>query len=160
MTREFHLFARIAQAIQADLEKIGIIVDIVERDAATGRAAARAGKVDLFLADWYADYPDAENFTYPLFHSSNAGSGGNYAFLKGILPYSSGIIADEGYLTESMIDPRAKIVKGYKAVMPTYRGKLTAPDSAALVEFIKSLRSENLENVPSKEAVYEPIRQR
>jgi cytochrome c oxidase subunit II len=68
------------------------------------------------------------------------------------------IVADEGYLTDSMIDPRAKIVKGYKPVMPTYRGKLAAPDAAALVEFIKSLRSQNLENVPSKEAIYEPAR--
>lgn len=66
------------------------------------------------------------------------------------------IVADEGYLTDSMIDPRAKIVKGFKPVMPTYRGKLTAPEAAALVEFIKSLRSNHLENVPSKEAVYEP----
>jgi cytochrome c oxidase subunit 2 len=68
------------------------------------------------------------------------------------------VVADEGYLTDSMIDPRAKIVKGYKPVMPTYRGKLAAPDAAALVEFIKSLRSPNLENVPSKEATYEPAR--
>jgi cytochrome c oxidase subunit II len=68
------------------------------------------------------------------------------------------VVADEGYLTNSMIDPRAQIVKGYKPVMPTFRGKLTAPDAAALVEFIKSLRSQNLENVPSKEAVYEPAR--
>ena len=69
------------------------------------------------------------------------------------------VVADEAYLTDSMIDPRAKIVKGYKPVMPTYRGKLTAPDAAALVEFIKSLRSQNLENVPSREATYEPARQ-
>jgi ABC-type transport system substrate-binding protein len=74
-------FARIAQAIQADLEKVGVTVEIIERDAATARAAARNGDADLFLADWYADYPDAENFTYPLFHSTNAGTGGNYAFL-------------------------------------------------------------------------------
>ncbi len=67
------------------------------------------------------------------------------------------VIADEAYLTDSMIDPRAKIVKGYKPVMPTYRGKLAAPDAAALVEFIKSLRSQNLDNVPSKEAIYEPV---
>ena len=46
-----------------------------------------------------------------------------------------------------MIDPRAKIVKGYKPVMPTFQGKLTAPDAAAIVEFIKSLRSQNLDNV-------------
>jgi cytochrome c oxidase subunit II len=68
------------------------------------------------------------------------------------------VVADEGYLTDSMIDPRAKIVKGYKAIMPTYRGRLNAPDAAALVEFIKALRSDKLDNVPSKEAVYEPAR--
>lgn len=75
-------FARIAQAIQADLGRVGITVEIVERDASTARAAARAGEADLFLADWWADYPDGENFTFPLFHSANAGTGGNYAFLK------------------------------------------------------------------------------
>jgi cytochrome c oxidase subunit 2 len=70
------------------------------------------------------------------------------------------VVADEGYLTDSMIDPRAKVVKGFKPVMPTYKGRLAAPEAAALVEFIKSLRSENLENLPSKEAVYEPAKRR
>jgi cytochrome c oxidase subunit II len=70
------------------------------------------------------------------------------------------VVADEAYMTNSMIDPRAKIVKGYKPVMPTYKGKLAAPEAAALVEFIKSLRSSNLQNVPSKEAVYEPVQRR
>ena len=70
------------------------------------------------------------------------------------------VIADEAYLTDSMIDPRGKIVRGYKPVMPTYKGKLAAPEAAALVEFIKSLRSENVQNVPSKEAVYEPVQRR
>jgi cytochrome c oxidase subunit 2 len=70
------------------------------------------------------------------------------------------VVADEGYLTDSMIDPRGKVVKGFKPVMPTYKGRLAAPEAAALVEFIKSLRSENLENLPSKEAVYEPAKRR
>ncbi len=68
------------------------------------------------------------------------------------------VIADEAYLTDSMIDPRGKIVKGYKPVMPTYKGRLAAPEAAALVEFIKSLRTQNLETVPSKEAIYEPVK--
>jgi cytochrome c oxidase subunit 2 len=68
------------------------------------------------------------------------------------------IVADEAYLTDSMIDPRGKIVRGFKPVMPTYKGRLSAPEAAALVEFIKSLRSDNVQNVPSKEAVYEPVR--
>lgn len=67
------------------------------------------------------------------------------------------IVADEGYLTESMMDPYFKMVKGYAQVMPSYRGKLTAPEAAALVEFIKSLRSDALEHLPAKEPVYGPV---
>jgi cytochrome c oxidase subunit 2 len=70
------------------------------------------------------------------------------------------IVADEGYLTESMMDPYLKMVKGYAQVMPSFRGKLAAPEAAALVEFIKSLRGDNLENVPPKEAVYGPVERR
>lgn len=72
--------ARIAQAVQQSLGEIGVRVEIVERDAASARAAARNGEADLFLTDWYADYPDPENFNYPLFYSRNQGPGGNYAF--------------------------------------------------------------------------------
>ena len=68
------------------------------------------------------------------------------------------VIADEAYLTDSMIDPRGKVVKGFKPIMPTYKGRLVAPEAAALVEFIKSLRSTSLENLPSKEATYEPAK--
>lgn len=75
-------YGRIAQAVQQYLGAVGVRVEIVERDAPSARAAARKGEADLFLTDWYADYPDAENFTYPLFHSRNHGVGGNYAFLS------------------------------------------------------------------------------
>lgn len=74
-------YARVAQAIQADLARVGITLEIVERDPATARAAARRGEADLLLTDWWADYPDGEDFTFPLFHSGSAGVGGNYAFL-------------------------------------------------------------------------------
>lgn len=73
--------ARVAQAVQQDLAAVGVKVEIVERDAPAVRAAVRNGGADLYLGDWYADYPDPENFTYPLFHSANRGPGGNYAFL-------------------------------------------------------------------------------
>jgi ABC-type transport system substrate-binding protein len=73
--------ARVAQAVQQDLAAVGVRVTIVERDAPAVRAAVRSGAADLYLGDWYADYPDPENFTYPLFQSANRGPGGNYAFL-------------------------------------------------------------------------------
>jgi len=52
----------------------------VQRESAAAREAARKGKTDLFVKDWYADYPDAENFLYPLLHSANKGVGGNVSY--------------------------------------------------------------------------------
>lgn len=73
-------FPRIAQTIQANLKEAGVRVNLVQRDASSMREAARAGKTDLALKDWFADYPDAENFLYPLLHSANKGVGGNVSF--------------------------------------------------------------------------------
>ena len=73
-------FPRLAQSIQAYLAAAGIRVKLVQRDAASMRAAARAGQTDLVVKDWYADYPDAENFLYPLLHTANRGAGGNVSF--------------------------------------------------------------------------------
>jgi len=49
-------------------------------------------------------------------------------------------VADEAYLTESMMDPFVKIVAGYGPIMPSYLGNLTGPEAAAIVEYIRSLR--------------------
>jgi cytochrome c oxidase subunit 2 len=49
------------------------------------------------------------------------------------------VVADEAYLTRSMMDPGGEIVAGYQNVMPTYQGKMTPPEVAAVVEYIKSL---------------------
>ena len=48
------------------------------------------------------------------------------------------IIADEAYMTESMMEPTVKVVAGYQPLMPNYQGKLTGPEAAAIVEFIKA----------------------
>jgi cytochrome c oxidase subunit 2 len=50
------------------------------------------------------------------------------------------IVADEAYLTSSMMDPAAQLHRGFPAVMPSYQGLLTAPQVGALVEYIRSLR--------------------
>lgn len=49
------------------------------------------------------------------------------------------VLADEAYLTESMMDPLAKIAAGYPPVMPSYRGQISPAETAAIVELIKSL---------------------
>jgi ABC-type transport system substrate-binding protein len=72
--------SRVAQAVQTQLAEVGIRVELVERDASSQRAAARQGETDMVILDWWADYPDADNFLYPLFYSGSFGPGGNYAF--------------------------------------------------------------------------------
>jgi cytochrome c oxidase subunit 2 len=39
-----------------------------------------------------------------------------------------------------MMDPTAALVAGYSPVMPSYRGQLSAGETAALVTYIRSLR--------------------
>jgi cytochrome c oxidase subunit 2 len=68
------------------------------------------------------------------------------------------IVADEAYLTESMVAPLRRLVRGYQPVMPSYSGKLAPVDFAALVEFIKTLRGPELKPVPAKEPAYVPSR--
>ncbi len=51
------------------------------------------------------------------------------------------VTADDEYLTRSMMEPEVQIVAGYKPVMPTYQGTVPEPEVAALVEFIKALKS-------------------
>jgi len=72
--------SRAAQAIQSQLAAAGVRVELVERDASSQREAARKGQADMVILDWWADYPDADNFLYPLFYSGSFGAGGNYAF--------------------------------------------------------------------------------
>jgi cytochrome c oxidase subunit 2 len=64
------------------------------------------------------------------------------------------INVDEAYLTESMMDPGAKIVDGYSNVMPTFQGRLSAPEAAAIVEYIKSLHDPELQAQPSATPVF------
>ena len=67
------------------------------------------------------------------------------------------VLADEAYLTRSMMDPGVEIVAGYQNVMPTYQGRIPAPEVAAIVEFIKSLHTDVVQAEPSKGPVYAPI---
>lgn len=76
------IYQLIATTVQAYLNAVGIRTKIVQRDAASARAAARKGQVDMILKDWYADYPDAEDFLYPLLHTTNRGAGGNVSFFS------------------------------------------------------------------------------
>jgi cytochrome c oxidase subunit 2 len=49
------------------------------------------------------------------------------------------VTADENYIRESILDPGAKIVTGFKPVMPTFQGLVSEEQVNALVAYVKSL---------------------
>jgi peptide/nickel transport system substrate-binding protein/oligopeptide transport system substrate-binding protein len=67
----------ICQAIQSNLNHAGINAQIVQLEWSAFKEAVARGEAASFWLSWWADYPDAENFLFPLFHSQNWGLGGN-----------------------------------------------------------------------------------
>lgn len=57
------------------------------------------------------------------------------------VPLSDGgqVTADAAYMTESMMDPLAKVHAGFQPVMPSYQGLLDAGEVGALLEYIRWL---------------------
>jgi peptide/nickel transport system substrate-binding protein/oligopeptide transport system substrate-binding protein len=68
-----------AEVIQAYLKDVGLRVSIRQLEWSAFKEAVGTGEADMFWLSWWADYPDPENFLYPLFHSSNHGPAGNRA---------------------------------------------------------------------------------
>jgi len=52
------------------------------------------------------------------------------------------VVADEAYLRESIFDPNAKIVAGYRQVMPTFRGQISEEGLFQIIAYIKALTRE------------------
>ena len=67
----------LAEIIQSYLSSAGIEVVIRQLEWNAFKEAVNKGEPDLFWLSWWADYPDAEDFLFPLFHSSNIGPAGN-----------------------------------------------------------------------------------
>jgi cytochrome c oxidase subunit II len=61
---------------------------------------------------------------------------------RAAIPLATGqtVVADEAYLTESMMDPLARLHAGFQPVMPSYHGLVSPGQTAAIIELIKSLR--------------------
>ncbi len=52
------------------------------------------------------------------------------------------VVADEGYIRESILDPQAKIAAGYQPIMPTFKGQISEEGLLQIIAYIKSLRRE------------------
>jgi ABC-type transport system substrate-binding protein len=67
----------IVTVIQGYLANIGLKAEITQLDWSAFKQAVNEGEPDAFWLSWWADYPDPEDFLYPLFHSASVGTGGN-----------------------------------------------------------------------------------
>lgn len=67
----------VAEVIQRYLKEAGLQPEIIQRDWSALKQAVDKGEPDAFWLSWWADYPDPENFLFPLFHSESVGSSGN-----------------------------------------------------------------------------------
>jgi ABC-type transport system substrate-binding protein len=67
----------IAEVLQSYIRAAGLNVEIKQLEWSAYKEAVNRGEADMFYLSWWADYPDPENFLFPLFHSSNHGPAGN-----------------------------------------------------------------------------------
>lgn len=67
----------VTQILASYLARVGIRVKLSTFEWQTFKSRVNDGLAQSFYLSWWADYADAENFLYPLFHSSQAGPGGN-----------------------------------------------------------------------------------
>ncbi len=59
---------------------------------------------------------------------------------KQLMSDGTSVIADEAYIRESVLNPNAKIVNGYKPdIMPTFQGQVTEENLLQLIAYLKSL---------------------
>lgn len=66
------------------------------------------------------------------------------------------VTVDEQYVRESILDPRAKIVQGYDAIMPSFQGQLSEEQVLHLIAYIKSLDDPREQPAPAVPAGQQP----
>ncbi|HWS70746.1 MAG TPA: ABC transporter substrate-binding protein [Thermoanaerobaculia bacterium] len=77
-TDEFNNSGMVPLIIE-DLEQIGIHVSVTRHSATEARAPlTRRGHNNVFCGNWYADFPDPDNFFYVFFHSDSSSVRGLY----------------------------------------------------------------------------------
>ncbi|MEZ5338895.1 MAG: ABC transporter substrate-binding protein [bacterium] len=69
----------VAEAVQEDLSRIGVTVNIETTDWGPFLDKVYAGNSLFFQNTWLGDYPDPDNWLYQLLHSENFGDAGNIA---------------------------------------------------------------------------------
>jgi len=72
---------------------------------------------------------------------------------KRVMQDGSTVIADETYLRESILNPRAKIAAGFQPIMPTFQGQINEDELTELIAYLKSLKRGD---IPKRNEATEP----
>jgi cytochrome c oxidase subunit II len=88
--------------------------------------------------------------------SDTQGRGPNLVGVYGkpvLLDTGSVVVADDNYVRESILNPGAKVVSGFKPIMPTFNGIVSEEQVLSLIAYVKSLaqpqQGEPVSNRPS-----------
>jgi cytochrome c oxidase subunit 2 len=66
------------------------------------------------------------------------------------------VMVDDNYVRESILNPTAKIVNGFKPVMPTFQGLVSDEQLNALVAYVKSLGGQSAGGTQNQAAASAP----
>ena len=132
----YHLFC----ARYCGTQHSGMVGEVVVMDPADYERWA-AGGVDGSLAS--AGEKSFQQYGCSMCHRADAaGRGPNLIGVFGkpvLLDDGRTVTADESYVRESILNPGAKIVSGFKNIMPTFEGQLSEEEVIGLVAYVKAL---------------------
>jgi len=140
----YHLFC----AEYCGTEHSGMIGDVVVLEPAEYQAWAASG-VDGSLAS--AGEKSFQHYGCSMCHRTD--TGGRAPNLIGaygktvLLDDGRTLTIDESYVRESILNPGAKIVSGFKNIMPTFEGQVSEEEVIGLVAYIKAL-GDGRANIP------------
>ena len=60
------------------------------------------------------------------------------------------VVADDNYIRESILNPQAKIVKGFGPIMPTFQGQVNEDDLLKLLAYVRSLSAPQAGTLPKE----------
>lgn len=134
---EYHLFC----AEYCGTKHSGMVGKVVVMEAAGYQAWLTGSTGQLSLTARGAKlYQDLACNTCHLDNGRGRGPSLQGVFSKQItLADGQTVVADEGYLRESILNPQAKITAGYQPQMPTFQGLVNEEGLLGLIAYIKTL---------------------
>lgn len=121
-------YVDLCEYLQRELEKIGISLQVEVMPPPTLKQARSSGQLQMFRANWIADYPDAENYL-SLFYSKNfSPQGPNYTHHKNSdfdELYEQAFTINDPNLREKSYQKMDSLAMSHFPLVPLYYDQIT-----------------------------------